>query len=66
MQRHSNIHLLQSSYTADTISSIAEFATNNFMLCKMQDGAGIIVLKSDLGTQADPAADVEGWDVQAR
>jgi homoserine dehydrogenase len=66
------IHLLQSSYTADKISSISGICngTTNFMLCKMQEGADYgAVLKEaqDLGyAEADPAADVEGWDVRAK
>jgi homoserine dehydrogenase len=64
--------LLQSSYTADTISSIAGICngTTNFMLCKMQDGADyneVLKEAQDLGyAEADPAADVEGWDVRAK
>lgn len=66
------IHLLQSSYTADKISSISGICngTTNFMLCKMQDGADygqVLKEAQDLGyAEADPAADVEGWDVRAK
>jgi homoserine dehydrogenase len=66
------IHLLQSSYTADTISSISGICngTTNFMLCKMQDGedyGAVLKEAQDLGyAEADPAADVEGWDVRAK
>jgi homoserine dehydrogenase len=66
------IHLLQSSYSADQISTVAGICngTTNFMLCAMEQGADYgVVLKQaqDLGyAEADPAADVEGWDVRAK
>ncbi|CAM9202144.1 unnamed protein product [Choristocarpus tenellus] len=67
------IHNMQHSYVGDEISSVMGImnGTTNFMLTKMElEGADYgTVLKEaqDLGfAEADPTADVEGFDVQAK
>ncbi|OQS02791.1 homoserine dehydrogenase [Thraustotheca clavata] len=67
------IHTLQSSYTGDGIKEIAGImnGTTNYMLSKMEkEGASYdAVLKEaqDLGfAEANPSADVDGFDVQAK
>lgn len=67
------IHAMQSEFFADTVTRVMGImnGTTNFMLCKMEDeGASYnAVLKEaqDLGfAEADPTADVEGFDVQAK
>ncbi|KDO22354.1 hypothetical protein SPRG_11306 [Saprolegnia parasitica CBS 223.65] len=67
------IHTLQSSYTGDGIQEIAGImnGTTNYMLSKMEkEGASYdAVLKEaqDLGfAEANPSADVDGYDVQAK
>lgn len=67
------IHSLHSDFLSDSITKVMGImnGTTNFMLCKMEDeGADYgAVLKEaqDLGfAEADPAADVEGYDVQAK
>eukprot|EP00596_Hydrurales_sp_CCMP1899_P003918 CAMPEP_0119039076 /NCGR_PEP_ID=MMETSP1177-20130426/8382_1 /TAXON_ID=2985 /ORGANISM="Ochromonas sp, Strain CCMP1899" /LENGTH=446 /DNA_ID=CAMNT_0007002507 /DNA_START=140 /DNA_END=1480 /DNA_ORIENTATION=- len=67
------IHSLHSDFLADKITKIRGImnGTTNYMLCKMEDeGADYCdALKEaqDLGyAEADPTADVEGFDVQAK
>jgi homoserine dehydrogenase len=67
------IHSLQSDFFADKISKVLGImnGTTNFMLCKMEDeGADYSVALKEaqaLGfAEADPTADVEGHDVQAK
>ena len=67
------IHALQSDFLGDDITRVCGImnGTTNFMLCKMEDegAAYAAVLKEaqDLGfAEADPTADVEGLDVQAK
>ncbi|OQR91599.1 homoserine dehydrogenase [Achlya hypogyna] len=67
------IHTLQSSYTGDGLTEIAGImnGTTNYMLSKMEkEGASYdAVLKEaqDLGfAEANPSADVDGFDVQAK
>jgi homoserine dehydrogenase len=67
------IHAMQSEFYADDLTRVMGImnGTTNFMLCKMEDeGASYnTVLKEaqDLGfAEADPTADVEGFDVQAK
>ncbi|KAF0684855.1 Aste57867_23200 [Aphanomyces stellatus] len=67
------IHTLQSSYSGDVIKEIAGImnGTTNYMLSKMEkEGASYeAVLKEaqDLGfAEANPSADVDGFDVQAK
>jgi len=66
------INLLQSCYLGDHISQIMGICngTTNYMLGKMENGADYTsVLKEaqDLGyAEADPSADVEGYDVRAK
>ena len=67
------IHAMQSEFFADTVNKVMGImnGTTNFMLCKMEDeGASYdAVLKEAqaLGfAEADPTADVEGFDVQAK
>eukprot|EP00752_Nemacystus_decipiens_P014271 g12692.t1 len=67
------IHNMQGSYVGDSIESVMGImnGTTNFMLTKMEtEGADYaVVLKEaqDLGfAEADPTADVEGHDVQAK
>jgi len=67
------IHALQSDFMCDDVTRVLGImnGTTNFMLCKMEDeGAAYeAVLKEaqDLGfAEADPTADVEGLDVQAK
>ena len=67
------IHTLQTDFLADNIKKIQGImnGTTNFMLSKMEDEGSDydIVLKEaqDLGfAEADPTADVEGHDVQAK
>ena len=67
------IHSLQTDFVSDSITSVVAIAngTTNFMLCKMeQEGASysdVLREAQDLGfAEADPTADVEGLDVQAK
>lgn len=67
------ISLLQSAFLADSVQQIAGImnGTTNFMLSKMEgEGADYaVVLKEaqDLGfAEADPSADVDGYDVRAK
>jgi len=67
------IHTLQTDFVADNITKIMGImnGTTNFMLSKMEDeGAdyGIVLAEAQrLGfAEADPTADVEGHDVQAK
>lgn len=67
------IHTLQSDFVADQITKVMGImnGTTNFMLCKMEDeGAdyGDVLKEAQrLGfAEADPTADVEGHDVQAK
>lgn len=67
------IHSLQTDYVCDTISKVMGImnGTTNFMLCKMEDeGAEYSAALAEaqaLGyAEADPTADVEGYDVQAK
>ncbi|CAK4075435.1 unnamed protein product [Aphanomyces euteiches] len=67
------IHTLQSSYSGDVIKEVAGImnGTTNYMLSKMEkEGASYeAVLKEaqDLGfAEANPSADVDGFDVQAK
>jgi len=66
------IHVLQSVYAGDVIHEVTGICngTTNYMLGKMENGANFAtVLKEaqDLGyAEADPTADVEGHDVQAK
>ena len=67
------IHTLQSDFLGDSITKIMGImnGTTNFMLCKMEDeGAdyGAVLKEAQaLGfAEADPTADVEGFDVQAK
>lgn len=67
------IHSLQSDYFSDTVNSVMGImnGTTNFMLCKMKDeGADygdVLAEAQRLGfAEADPTADVEGLDVQAK
>ncbi|RQM20285.1 hypothetical protein B5M09_010664 [Aphanomyces astaci] len=67
------IHTLQSSYSGDVIKEIAGImnGTTNYMLSKMEtEGESYeAVLKEaqDLGyAEANPSADVDGFDVQAK
>ncbi|KAL8021139.1 putative homoserine dehydrogenase, NAD(P)-binding domain superfamily [Plasmopara halstedii] len=67
------IHTLQNAYNADTITEIAGImnGTTNYMLSKME-AEGVAydeVLKEaqDLGfAEANPSADVDGFDVQSK
>lgn len=67
------IHTMQSAYPSDEIAEIAGImnGTTNYMLSKME-GEGVAydaVLKEaqDLGyAEADPSADVDGFDVQSK
>ena len=67
------IHTLQSDFFADTINKVMGImnGTTNFMLCKMEDEgaeyADALKEAQALGfAEADPTADVEGHDVQAK
>ena len=67
------IHTLQTDFLSDRISKVMGImnGTTNFMLCKMEDeGAEYEAALSEaqaLGyAEADPTADVEGHDVQAK
>jgi homoserine dehydrogenase len=63
------IHALQTCYAGDTIRSVSGImnGTTNYMLCKMEEGAGyddVLKEAQQLGfAEADPTADVEGHDV---
>ena len=67
------IHTMQSEFYSDTLTRVMGImnGTTNFMLCKMEDeGAsyGAVLKEAQaLGfAEADPTADVEGLDVQAK
>ncbi len=66
------IQVLQGCYSGDQLRRITGICngTTNFMLGKMEEGVGYAqVLKEaqDLGyAEADPTADVEGYDVRAK
>jgi homoserine dehydrogenase len=66
------IQTLQSCYSGDVIHQIQGIAngTTNYMLGKMELGADyddVLKEAQDLGfAEADPAADVEGYDVRAK
>ncbi|CBN79120.1 Homoserine dehydrogenase [Ectocarpus siliculosus] len=67
------IHNMQGSYVGDSIQSVMGImnGTTNFMLTKMEtegaDYAAVLKEAQDLGfAEADPTADVEGHDVQAK
>eukprot|EP00607_Mallomonas_marina_P009851 CAMPEP_0182419070 /NCGR_PEP_ID=MMETSP1167-20130531/3467_1 /TAXON_ID=2988 /ORGANISM="Mallomonas Sp, Strain CCMP3275" /LENGTH=435 /DNA_ID=CAMNT_0024593677 /DNA_START=75 /DNA_END=1382 /DNA_ORIENTATION=- len=67
------IHTLQSAYLGDSITKVMGImnGTTNFMLCKMEDEGAAYddVLKEAqaLGfAEANPTADVDGFDVQAK
>lgn len=67
------INTLQTDFQADSITRIMGImnGTTNFMLCKMEDEgadyADVLKQAQKLGfAEADPTADVEGHDVQAK
>jgi homoserine dehydrogenase len=67
------IHTLHNDFVSDNITKVMGImnGTTNFMLCKMEDeGAGYeqaLIEAQSLGfAEADPTADVEGHDVQAK
>jgi len=67
------IHTLHTDFMGDEISKVMGImnGTTNFMLCKMEDEgaeyAAALKEAQDLGfAEADPTADVEGHDVQAK
>ncbi len=67
------IHSLQTDFMADKVTKIRGImnGTTNYMLCKMEDDgatyADALKGAQDLGfAEADPTADVEGHDVQAK
>jgi hypothetical protein len=67
------IHTLQSDFLADRVTKVMGImnGTTNFMLCKMEDegaeyGAALAEAQSLGYAEADPTADVEGHDVQAK
>lgn len=67
------IHTMQGSYVGDEVTSVMGImnGTTNFMLTKMEmegaDYAAVLKEAQDLGfAEADPTADVEGHDVQAK
>eukprot|EP00624_Nannochloropsis_granulata_P005668 evm.model.NODE_40385_length_66094_cov_35.488079.16 len=66
------IHTLQNDYLGDQVSQILGImnGTTNFMLTKMEGGADygeVLAEAQALGfAEADPTADVEGHDVQAK
>lgn len=67
------IHSLQADFFADNIKKVMGImnGTTNFMLCKMEDEhanyADALKEAQSLGyAEADPTADVEGHDVQAK
>ena len=66
------IHTLQHDYLGDQISQVMGImnGTTNFMLTKMESGADyceVLAEAQALGyAEADPTADVEGHDVQAK
>jgi len=67
------IHTLQTAYLGDTITKVMGImnGTTNFMLCEMEDDGAqyeaALKHAQDLGfAEADPTADVEGHDVQAK
>lgn len=67
------IHALHSDFLGDDITKVMGImnGTTNFMLCKMEDEgadyAAVLKEAQDLGfAEADPTADVEGYDVQAK
>mmetsp|Transcript_4683 Transcript_4683/g.6852 ORF Transcript_4683/g.6852 Transcript_4683/m.6852 type:complete len:434 (+) Transcript_4683:131-1432(+) len=66
------IHTLQSTYKGDIINEISGICngTTNYMLGKMEEGADyddVLKEAQDLGfAEADPTADVAGYDVRAK
>lgn len=66
------IHTLSSGYKGDIINEVMGICngTTNYMLGKMEDGVDydeVLKEAQDLGfAEADPAADVEGYDVRAK
>ena len=66
------IHALQSCYAGDIINEVMGICngTTNFMLGKMEEGAdydAVLREAQELGfAEADPSADVEGYDVRAK
>jgi len=66
------IQVLQSCYTGDIINEVMGICngTTNFMLGKMEAGADydeVLKEAQDLGfAEADPSADVDGYDVRAK
>lgn len=67
------VHSLQSDFTADVITKVVGImnGTTNFMLSKMEDEkadySDVLSEAQALGfAEADPTADVEGFDVQAK
>jgi homoserine dehydrogenase len=67
------IHTMRSTFVSDSVTDIAGIlnGTTNFMLSKMskegKDYADVLKEAQDLGfAEADPTADVEGLDVQAK
>jgi homoserine dehydrogenase len=67
------IHTLHSDFFSDDITKVMGImnGTTNFMLCKMEDEgsdySAVLKEAQDLGfAEADPTADVEGHDVQAK
>lgn len=66
------INTLQQCYSGDIIHEISGImnGTTNYMLCKMETGADydeVLKEAQDLGyAEADPTADVEGFDVRAK
>lgn len=67
------INTLQTAFVADEIVRVMGImnGTTNFMLCKMEDEraeySAVLKEAQQLGfAEADPTADVEGLDVQAK
>lgn len=67
------IHALHSDFLGDDITQVMGImnGTTNFMLCKMEDDGAdygdVLKEAQALGfAEADPTADVEGYDVQAK
>eukprot|EP00292_Cryptomonas_paramecium_P005672 CAMPEP_0113713732 /NCGR_PEP_ID=MMETSP0038_2-20120614/32180_1 /TAXON_ID=2898 /ORGANISM="Cryptomonas paramecium" /LENGTH=402 /DNA_ID=CAMNT_0000640541 /DNA_START=128 /DNA_END=1337 /DNA_ORIENTATION=- /assembly_acc=CAM_ASM_000170 len=67
------IHTLQHDYLGDSISELRGImnGTTNYILSKMEsdnaDYAAVLKEAQDLGfAEADPAADVEGWDARSK
>jgi len=66
------INVFQSCYAGDVIQEVSGImnGTTNYMLCKMEKGSDydeVLKEAQDLGyAEADPTADVEGYDVRAK